>query len=235
MSDPVSIQRAYYAASADGYEAAHLGEDEHNLALRFMASAMDYYGLQSTLDIGSGTGRALQFLKSTWPDIKVVGIEPSSALREIGYRNGLSREELIDGDAQAVQFPDASFDLVCEFGALHHIPNPAKAVSEMIRVAKRGIFISDGNNFGQGSALVRMMKQTIDAFGLWKVADWFKTRGKGYIITEGDGLSYSYSVFNDWKQINFACDRVYLLGTQSTRSQNLYRGAGSVAILALKS
>ena len=106
MSDFASIQRAYYAASADGYEAAHLGEVEHNLALRFMASAMDYAdGLQSTLDIGSGTGRALQFLKSTWPDIKVVGIEPSSALREIGYRNGLSREELIDGEPKQCNFP----------------------------------------------------------------------------------------------------------------------------------
>ena len=35
-----------------------------------------------------------------------------------------------------------SFDAVCEFAMLHHVPDPDKVVSEMIRVAKNAIFQS---------------------------------------------------------------------------------------------
>jgi len=76
---------------------------------------------------------------------------------------------------------------------LHHIRKPALAVAEMLRVATKAIFLSDSNNFGHGSPLGRSIKQTIDLLGLWPLADWIKTKGKGYTISEGDGLAYSYS------------------------------------------
>jgi hypothetical protein len=95
------------------------------------------------------------------------------------------------------------------------------------------VFISDCNNFGQGSALSRAIKQVLNAAGLWPVANFIKTRGKGFIVTEGDGLSYSYSVFNNYRQIASACDRVHMLNIVNA-GPNLYRTATHVALLGLK-
>src|SRR5207245_752348 len=105
------------------------------------------------------------------------------------------------------------FDVVCEFAVLHHVKKPEVVIAEMLRVARKAIFISDSNNFGQGSFLRRSMKQALNALGLWKVANFFKTSGKNYIISDGDGLGYSYSVFNNYKQLQASCQRIHILNT----------------------
>jgi hypothetical protein len=79
----------------------------------------------------------------------------------------------------------------------------------------------------------RMMKQTLKSVGLWPLADWIKTKGRGYTITEGDGLGYSYSVFSNLRQIKKVCPSIYLLNTKSAEP-NLYRTATHVALLGVK-
>src|SRR5205823_8014355 len=130
--------------------------------------------------------------------------------------------ELVDGDAMRLAFADGSFDLVCEFGVLHHIPRPELAISEMLRVANKAIFVSDSNNFGQGGKFSRFLKQAINELGLWPAANLIKTKGRGYTLSAGDGLSYSYSVFTNYKQISRRCVSVYLLNTANS-APNLYR------------
>jgi ubiquinone/menaquinone biosynthesis C-methylase UbiE len=234
MRDPVLLQRDYYSTTADQYDRMHNSSaDSHAFALAVLVSMIDFFGFQSILDVGAGTGRALLAIKRSHPAVRLVGIEPSPEMRSQGHTKGLAGTELIDGDAQALPFADGSFDLVCEFGVLHHIPKPRKAVYEMLRVARKGIFISDGNNFGQGSFLSRCAKQAIDAFGFWAVANLIKTRGRGYVISEGDGLAYSYSVFNDYDQIKALCKRIHLINTEGS-GPNLYRSAPHVALLGLK-
>jgi ubiquinone/menaquinone biosynthesis C-methylase UbiE len=234
--EAVAIQRSYYAKTADRYDEMHVhGEGEHEFALDFLCSILPSFGIQSVLDIGCGTGRGLLKIKQRMPNTATLGIEPSDGLRAIGHAKGLSESELIDGDAMNLVFPDRSFDLVCEFGALHHIPQPSKAVAEMLRVARKAIFISDSNNFGQGGTLSRAAKQIINLLGLWPAANLVKTKGKGYTISEGDGLAYSYSVFNDYKQIAKACKSVHLLNTAALNGRaNAYRSASHVAILGVK-
>lgn len=233
-SEAVALQRAYYAKTADRYDEMHLiGNAEHTIALQFLIAMADYLKVDSILDVGSGTGRAITVIKSRLPGVKIVGIEPSLALRKIGHSKGLAESELVDGDAMELAFGEGSFDLVCEFGALHHIPKPSKAVSEMLRVAKVAVFISDSNNFGQGRRLTRAIKQTLNAAGLWPLADWVKTRGKGFTLSEGDGLAYSYSAFNDLPQVRKACASVHLLNTKGS-GPNLYRESASVAVLGIK-
>ncbi len=200
----VEIQCDYYSKKAMEYDEMHIDineRDEHFFAMTFMLASLDYFEIKSILDIGSGTGRAIIYIKRRKQDIHIAGIEPVKELRQIGYNKGLNENDLIDGDAKKLQFSDGEFDLVCGFGALHHIKHPELAVSEMLRVAKKAIFISDSNNFGQGSFVVRSIKQLINAVSLWNIADLIKTRGKGYTISEGDGLAYSYSVFNNYKHI----------------------------------
>ena len=238
-AEAVFLQRAYYRDTAGRYDSIHVDlEDdrtlgEHDLAAAFMIGVIPRLGIRSVLDIGSGTGRALRQLKASLPQLHIVGIEPSEALRAEGHRKGLTAEELVDGDAQALQYATGSFDLVCEFGSLHHMPRPSDAVAEMLRVARRAVFISDSNNFGQGGRLARFVKQTLNACGLWPLADFVNTRGKGYTMSEGDGLAYSYSVFNDYRQIEKACGSVHILNTLGARI-NPYRSAPHVALLGIK-
>lgn len=227
-------QRAYYRDTADRYDDFHVSESgEHEMALAFLIAMLDQLGVRSILDIGSGTGRALLQLKAAAPHIRVLGIEPSADLREMGYRKGLRRDELVDGDAQALAYADGEFDLVSEFGALHHIPKPRAAVAEMLRVAHKAIFISDNNNYGQGSAPARAVKLSLRSAGLWKAFDLLRTRGKGYMESEGDGLFYSYSVFDDLPQIRRACARTHVMGTKDSGS-NLIWSATHAAILGVK-
>lgn len=139
--EAIQFQRAYYTQTAQKYNQAHMnGKGEHDLACSLIHGLSMYYDFQSILDIGSGTGRALLELTHKLPDVRIIGIEPVAALREIGYENGMSRDNLIEGDATHLQYADNSFDLVCECAVLHHIPQPRLVVAEMLRVAKKAIF-----------------------------------------------------------------------------------------------
>jgi len=53
------------------------------------------------------------------------------------------------------------------------------------------------------------------------------------MITDDDGISYRYSVFDDYPLIMRECHRVHLLNTMQT-ALNFYRSASHVAILGLK-
>ncbi|VEP17983.1 Methyltransferase type 11 [Hyella patelloides LEGE 07179] len=230
----ISIQRKYYAETAQKYEDTHVNEnDEHFFALSFMLSILELLEIKSILDIGSGTGRTVKYIKKYRPEIKILGIEPVPELRNIAYSQGISKKEVIPGDATNLLFKNNEFDLVCEFGVLHHIRYPEIAVSEMLRVAKKSIFISDDNYLGHGSFLTRLTKYFLECLGLWKAAHLIKTKGKGYTISEGDGLSYPYSVFNNYQQIKKQCRKIHLLNTKNSNI-NLYRTASHIALLGIK-
>ena len=230
----IEIQRNYYAETAHLYNEMHVNEeDPHFFALSFMEAVLDYLKIGSILDIGSGTGRTIAYIKEKQPDMTIRGIEPVKELREVGYSQGVSRDNLIEGDATELEFADRSFDLVCEFGVLHHIKNPEKVISEMLRVADKAIFISDSNNFGQGSRPARIVKQAINSLRLWKIIDLVKTGGKGYTISEGDGLAYSYSIFTNYRLIKKHCERIHMLNTGSGNN-NFYRSASTIALLGIK-
>jgi ubiquinone/menaquinone biosynthesis C-methylase UbiE len=232
--EEVSLQRKYYADTATKYDAMQIsGQDEHQFALAILSTMIEFHGIKSVLDVGSGTGRALRYLKARHPHVRFVGIEPVGALREVGYAAGLSAEELTDGDVNALEFADCEFDLVCEFAVLHHVPKPAQAVGEMLRVARKSIFISDANNFGQGGKLTRCLKQAIDALGLWRAFDWLRTQGKGYHVSAGDGLFYSYSVYNDYGQVRAACRTVHQFNTVDA-GINLAGSAPHVVLFGIK-
>jgi ubiquinone/menaquinone biosynthesis C-methylase UbiE len=234
VTDPVAIQREYYRRTAGEYDALHLeGEGEHEFALAILSSMISFLEIRSLIDIGAGTGRALLGLRQHHPGVTLVGIEPSPELRAIGRAKGLSDRQLIDGDGAALDFADNAFDVACAFGVLHHVARPGQVVAEMLRVAAKAVFISDSNSFGQGPAPLRLLKQALHAARLWPLANFIKTRGKGYVLTEGDGLAYSYSVFQDYPSIRRACRSVHIINT-TPAGVDPYRSATHVALLGLK-
>ena len=54
MRDPVLLQRNYYRATADQYDRMHNSSaDSHAFALAVLMSMIDFFGIQSILDVGS--------------------------------------------------------------------------------------------------------------------------------------------------------------------------------------
>jgi ubiquinone/menaquinone biosynthesis C-methylase UbiE len=236
MEDTVYIQNKYYQDTAANYDIMHMHEDvdpEHEIAFYFMCSMIEKLNINSILDIGAGTGRVIIDLHKRYPGLRITGIEPVAALRELGYNKGILKNDLIDGDGKKIDFPENHFDMVCAFGILHHIDKPDVVIKEMLRVSKMAIFISDSNNFGQGGRLGRFVKQAINALGLWSAYNYIRTKGKKYQISKGDGLFYSYSLFNNFSLIKENCKSVHLMNTRDA-GVNPYRTASHAAILGLK-
>lgn len=233
IQEASALQSGYYARTASDYDAAHVhGDDEHAMALGWLAAMIEQRGYVSVLDVGSGTGRVLHYLKRV-AGLELRGVEPVAALREVGHRGGLSESQLVEGDALALAFEDNSFDLVCSFGVLHHIADHQRAVAEMTRVARKAVFISDANNFGQGSLRNRILKQALRALGLWRAYDYARTGFKGYHFSEGDGVFYSYSMFDDLPVIEAKFPDQYWMSTRPSGA-NLFRSAQTLALLCVK-
>jgi ubiquinone/menaquinone biosynthesis C-methylase UbiE len=153
----VRYQRDYYSANASRFDTRNIKRgDEHYFALAVLEGLLDFLDCKSVLDIGAGTGRVIRRLKDRKPQLKVMGIEPVQAMRQRARELGVLESEIIGGDATKIPFGDGTFDMVTETGVLHHIPNPASAIAEMLRVARKAVFISEGNNMGQGTAWARV-------------------------------------------------------------------------------
>lgn len=215
------VQADYYTSTAAHYDSMHLGcDDEHSLALRYVSAFMREFELRSLLDVGTGTGRAMVALSSTNPGVLLAGIEPVSSLvtRARAKLEGQGVVQLASASGYRLPFRDAAFDSVCQFGVLHHVRHPDQVIREMMRVARYAIFLSDSNRFGQGPFGVRVLKLVLARIGLWPVANYVKTHGTGYTLSAGDGLSYSYSVFDSLPALQTWADRIVLVPTGTPRS-----------------
>lgn len=92
----------------------------------------------SVLEIAIGTGRNLPLYA---PDVELTGIDISPRMLERARRraDALGRTvELRVGDAQALAFPDASFDTVVVTLGLCVVPDDRRAVAEVHRVLRPG-------------------------------------------------------------------------------------------------
>jgi ubiquinone/menaquinone biosynthesis C-methylase UbiE len=215
------IQRKYYTDMADAYNEMHEADVEHQIALTYVSILINAFRFSSVLDIGCGTGRGVNYFAARCPDIELVGVEPVGPLLSQAVQNRKSESSVfLQGSGLTLPFRDNSFDVVCEFAVLHHVANPNNLVREMMRVARQAIFISDSNRFGQGRPLTKIAKLLLHKVGLWPLANRIATRGNGYHISAGDGLFYSYSVFDSYNLVAGWADRVFMIPTRGPRSTN---------------
>jgi ubiquinone/menaquinone biosynthesis C-methylase UbiE len=97
------------------------------------------------LDIGSGRGVFLWPLLDQFPDLSVTCVdlrEDRVADIQAVAAGGISRLRGMQADATKLLFPDQSFDGVTALEVLEHIPEPQKAASELVRVARRFVIAS---------------------------------------------------------------------------------------------
>ena len=235
----IEFQRRYYTDTAQNYESMHAQEGAADPStMKYVRALLSTVEVQSVLEVGTANGRGLRNLKDAFPRAMVCGVEPVAALLaqagHLGYRDGVS---LVQGTGEMLPFGDCSFDVVCEFSTLHHVPHPGVMVKEMLRVARKAVLIADSNRFGQGSFPARMLKLALYKFGLGGAFNFVRTRGKGYMITEGDGLAYSYSVFDSYDLVADWSDRIILMPSDTSHSRSWFHpllSSGGVYLFAFK-
>ncbi len=222
LQDATTIQREYYTETAARYDAMHANEGGGDAAQnQFILAMLRMAGVESLLDVGSATGRGLTDFAAGLPGALVCGVEPVAALLKQAQDAGvLQSVPLVRGTGESLPFGDGSFDAVCEFSILHHVPNPSKVVGEMLRVAQKMIVITDSNRFGQGSLPARWFKLLLYKAGLWGTFNYIRTKGRRYQISEGDGLFYSYSVYDSYELIAEWAERVVLVPIGPIKSKS---------------
>jgi ubiquinone/menaquinone biosynthesis C-methylase UbiE len=98
----------------------------------------------SVLTICGGSGLDAEFLVAAGARVVCTDISPGAAQRAAvrSARFGVGFEVAV-ADAEALAFPDQSFDFVYVHDGLHHLERPLRGVAEMARVAKRGVCITE--------------------------------------------------------------------------------------------
>lgn len=126
---------------SEGYE-RYMGRWSRKLAPDYIAFAGVRNG-ERVLDVGTGTGAVAAALATRLPASEIVGIDPSEAFIEFAQTNvTYSRTRFELGDAQALRFPDATFDQTLALLVMNFVPDHEKAIREMRRVTRPGGTVS---------------------------------------------------------------------------------------------
>jgi demethylmenaquinone methyltransferase/2-methoxy-6-polyprenyl-1,4-benzoquinol methylase len=107
---------------------------------RALVAAADPRSGDRVLDVATGTGMvAAELLRRC--ECSVVGIDQSAAMlarARARFAAQGSRVELLEGQAEALPFADASFDVLTVTYLLRYVDDPAATVSELARVLRPG-------------------------------------------------------------------------------------------------
>jgi SAM-dependent methyltransferase len=138
-----------------GYE-TFMGRWSRRMAPAYVAFA----GVKSgdrVLDVGTGTGSLAAAVEAATTSGEITGVDPSEGF--IGYakksaRSGRVRFEV--GDAQALQFKDASFDQTMALLVMNFVPDHQKAIGEMRRVTRpQGVVSACVWDYNAGMEMLR--------------------------------------------------------------------------------
>jgi ubiquinone/menaquinone biosynthesis C-methylase UbiE len=105
-----------------------------------MIAALDAIGEPTrALDVGTGTGAVARLLGERWPSAEVTGIDVSPGMIAEARRLGSERYDV--GDASALPYDDASFDLVT-------LNNMIPFFDELARVTAPGGYVAIAYSMG---------------------------------------------------------------------------------------
>jgi len=129
--------------------------------LELIAKRWRFEAVREVLDVGCGVGHWGMLLATVMPvGTRVTGVdrepqwvEQATARARAGGRGGLF--SFRPGEAERLPFADDSFDLTTCQTVLIHLPDPARAISEMLRVTRPGglVVVAEPNNLAESLLL----------------------------------------------------------------------------------
>jgi ubiquinone/menaquinone biosynthesis C-methylase UbiE len=137
------VDDAYEIMRPRGTPALHewLLREKFRRSIRAVSKELDG---ASVLTVCGGSGLDAEFLTATGARVLCTDISAGAAKRAAARatRFGLDFEVAV-ADAEALPFPDNTFDFAYVHDGLHHLEWPLKGVAEMARVSKRGVCITE--------------------------------------------------------------------------------------------
>jgi SAM-dependent methyltransferase len=102
-------------------------------------SWLDVPGGRRWLDVGCGTGALTATVQSRAEPAAITGVDPSEGFLATARAQVTGpRTSFQVGDARSLPLPDGAFDVVVSGLAVNFVPDPARAATEMARVARPG-------------------------------------------------------------------------------------------------
>lgn len=129
------IQSRYFEAAE---EEKYFHQTRHSYFAKTEKALLDVVAPRSgerLLEVGCGEGGNLYFLAPSAGEI--YGVDLFSRKLEFA-KSQLRRGQFVCSSAEALPFPDASFDVVLCRDVLHHLPRREPALQEMSRVCRTG-------------------------------------------------------------------------------------------------
>lgn len=112
-----------------------------------LVRALDLPPAARMLEIGCGRGIALAPLARLCAPARMVGLDIDGELLVAAHERLAARAvraELVVGDVRDMPFPDASFDIVIDFGTCYHVARRSHALREIARVLEDdGLFVHE--------------------------------------------------------------------------------------------
>jgi ubiquinone/menaquinone biosynthesis C-methylase UbiE len=188
---------AAYAASALHARGADLDRLVEMLALR---------GDEHVLDVGTATGHTA--LRLAPRVARVVGVDmtpPMLAMaRALAAERGIANAVFVEGDAEALPFADASFDVVTCRVCAHHFPHVARAVAEMARVTRPGGQVAVVDNYapedGEQDQFINTLETVRDPSHVreYTLAEWRAFFVRAGLELAGEDLGEMQIEVPDW-------------------------------------
>jgi ubiquinone/menaquinone biosynthesis C-methylase UbiE len=141
--DEMEKRKEFFNRHASSWD-QDLGYEERAAQLQ---EVVKWFGLakdDSVLDVGTGTGILLPFLREAiGPHGRLLAIDFSfKMLEEAKSRRFPGEKNITNASVEAIPFRSDQFDRVTCFSAFPHFPNKAKALLEMVRVLRTGGMLS---------------------------------------------------------------------------------------------
>jgi ubiquinone/menaquinone biosynthesis C-methylase UbiE len=196
---------------------------------------IDFRG-KRVLEIGLGQGAdSEQIIRrgARWSGLDLTAESVARVRTRLGLR-GLDYDELKQGSALAIPYPDSSFDMVISHGVLHHIPEVRTAQAEIARVLRPGgelvlmVYAKYSFNYLVAIGLVRriglalLYAANLDPGGIYgghlrvarEMGLWRYLNMRNFIHHNTDGPGNPYSKVYDLREIrkdfpNFQIQRAY--------------------------
>ena len=129
----VELAEAYHTASYDSTEEANDAARAYALAIAPTLKKIPHS--EAALEIGTGTGVFLEYLKTAGFST-LVGVEPSTSAIEAAPKS--RRAWIIEGVFDESKFKPNSFDLICCFMTMEHVHDPKLLAEAALRLLRQG-------------------------------------------------------------------------------------------------